>query len=233
MPVNPLTVQEAEVARLVAQGLTNRRIAKTLGVEVSTVNTHVHHALGKLELSGRVALARWVFERERERERRHTDWWSEPIVSRNHQDCGGWSADCMLSCRSSICWRRGDGSSARSAVLGMFLLALAGMALPAPRASAQSVIFCPIGSSGAQYAFGSWTTCPLPGALAVSSFLNGYDDWGYYNITATFSGCTCDWDYAFTNYSLGSGNYQAQGYHTANIPGYYPSAGYTFYYFSV
>lgn len=115
----------------------------------------------------------------------------------------------------------------------MFLLALAGMALPAPRASAQSVIFCPIGSSGAQYAFGSWTTCPLPGALAVSSFLNGYDDWGYYNITATFSGCTCDWDYAFTNYSLGSGNYQAQGYHTANIPGYYPSAGYTFYYFSV
>ena len=44
MPVDSLTPQEAEVVRLVAMGLTNRRIAKELGIEVSTVNTHVHHA---------------------------------------------------------------------------------------------------------------------------------------------------------------------------------------------
>ena len=55
-----LTSRELEVARLVADGLSNRAIASTLFVSVATVKTHVSHILQKLALDSRVQLARWT-----------------------------------------------------------------------------------------------------------------------------------------------------------------------------
>ena len=48
-----LTRREREVAALVAQGLTNRRIAQTLVISERTVENHVAHILNKLKLHSR------------------------------------------------------------------------------------------------------------------------------------------------------------------------------------
>jgi predicted ATPase/DNA-binding CsgD family transcriptional regulator len=55
-----LTGRELEVARLVAEGLSNPAIASTLFVSRATVKTHVSHILRKLALDSRVQLASWV-----------------------------------------------------------------------------------------------------------------------------------------------------------------------------
>jgi ATP/maltotriose-dependent transcriptional regulator MalT len=55
-----LTARELEVARLVADGLSNPAIAAALFVSVATAKTHVSHILGKLGLESRVQLASWV-----------------------------------------------------------------------------------------------------------------------------------------------------------------------------
>jgi non-specific serine/threonine protein kinase len=55
-----LTSRELEVARLVADGLSNPAIATTLFVTRATVKTHVSHILQKLALDSRVQLAGWV-----------------------------------------------------------------------------------------------------------------------------------------------------------------------------
>ena len=55
-----LTSRELEVARLVAEGLSNPAIAAALFVSRATVKTHVSHILRKLALDSRVQLARWV-----------------------------------------------------------------------------------------------------------------------------------------------------------------------------
>lgn len=47
-PATPLTRRETQVVELIAQGHTNARIAKRLGVQVSTVRTHVERLLEKL-----------------------------------------------------------------------------------------------------------------------------------------------------------------------------------------
>ncbi len=52
-----LSQAERTVARLVAEGLTNKEIAQRLFVSHRTVDTHVSHALAKLSLSSRVQLA--------------------------------------------------------------------------------------------------------------------------------------------------------------------------------
>jgi len=54
-----LTPREAEVLRLVSEGLTNQRIARRLGIQFSTVRTHVEHARQKLGCTTRAeAVAR-------------------------------------------------------------------------------------------------------------------------------------------------------------------------------
>jgi non-specific serine/threonine protein kinase len=63
----PLTARELEVARLVAQGMTNREIAGKLVIATRTVETHVAHTLTKLDLSNRVQLAAWIAEHAAER----------------------------------------------------------------------------------------------------------------------------------------------------------------------
>jgi NarL family two-component system response regulator LiaR len=61
-----LTPRELEVVRLIARGLSNKRIALDLGISEKTVKTHVSSILGKLGLTDRTQVAlhavreRWV-----------------------------------------------------------------------------------------------------------------------------------------------------------------------------
>jgi non-specific serine/threonine protein kinase len=55
-----LTARELEVARLVADGLSNPAIAAQLFLTRATVKSHVSHILQKLALDSRVQLAGWV-----------------------------------------------------------------------------------------------------------------------------------------------------------------------------
>jgi predicted ATPase/DNA-binding SARP family transcriptional activator/DNA-binding CsgD family transcriptional regulator len=59
-----LSVRELEVARLVADGLSNPAIASALFISVATVKTHVSHILAKLGLDSRVQLVSWVAGRD-------------------------------------------------------------------------------------------------------------------------------------------------------------------------
>jgi DNA-binding NarL/FixJ family response regulator len=58
-----LTARETEVLRLVAKGLTARRIADRLGLSHRTVENHVQNVLRKLQLANRVELTRYAIER--------------------------------------------------------------------------------------------------------------------------------------------------------------------------
>lgn len=60
---SPLTRREEEVADLVAQGLSNRRIAESLVLSTRTVEGHVEHILAKLGFTTRTQIAAWVAER--------------------------------------------------------------------------------------------------------------------------------------------------------------------------
>jgi ATP/maltotriose-dependent transcriptional regulator MalT len=53
-----LTTSELTVARLVAEGLTNREVAERLFVSPHTVNSHLRHVFLKLGITSRVELAR-------------------------------------------------------------------------------------------------------------------------------------------------------------------------------
>jgi predicted ATPase/DNA-binding CsgD family transcriptional regulator len=55
-----LTRREREVAELVAQGLSNRRIAAVLTLSMRTVDGHVEHILSKLGFGSRSQVAAWV-----------------------------------------------------------------------------------------------------------------------------------------------------------------------------
>jgi DNA-binding NarL/FixJ family response regulator len=57
-----LTDRETEVLRLVAKGLSYRQIAERLSVSHRTVQNHVQHTLGKLQLHNRVELTRYAIE---------------------------------------------------------------------------------------------------------------------------------------------------------------------------
>ena len=59
-PAGGLTRREAEILDLITEGLSNKRIARALGIEVATVKNHVHNILGKLDVTCRgEAAARW------------------------------------------------------------------------------------------------------------------------------------------------------------------------------
>jgi len=59
-----LTRSEIKVARLVAEGLTNREVAARLFLSPHTVDSHLRHIFSKLGLSSRVALTRWVLKQD-------------------------------------------------------------------------------------------------------------------------------------------------------------------------
>lgn len=54
-PVRTLTAREAEVLRLVADGLTNRDIARRLTLTEATVKSHLVHVFTKLDVGSRTA----------------------------------------------------------------------------------------------------------------------------------------------------------------------------------
>ena len=60
MATGPLAKREAEVARLVAEGLTNRQIGTRLFIFERTVATHVRNILNKLGFGSRAQIASWV-----------------------------------------------------------------------------------------------------------------------------------------------------------------------------
>jgi DNA-binding CsgD family transcriptional regulator len=55
--VEALTASERRVARMAAEGMTNKEIAQSLFVAVRTVEAHLHHAYQKLDISSRAQLA--------------------------------------------------------------------------------------------------------------------------------------------------------------------------------
>lgn len=61
-----LTKRERQVARLVAQGLTNKAIAAQLVISQRTAQGHVEHILVKLGFTSRAQIAAWVVERARD-----------------------------------------------------------------------------------------------------------------------------------------------------------------------
>src|SRR5690625_3450038 len=59
-----LTAREAEVLNLIAQGLSNKLIARELDISDGTVKVHVKHLLKKLGLRSRVEAAVWMVNQE-------------------------------------------------------------------------------------------------------------------------------------------------------------------------
>ncbi|MGP3959594.1 ATP-binding protein [Nonomuraea sp. 3N208] len=59
-----LTASELRVARLVAQGMTNREVAAELFLSPHTVDSHLRHAFAKLHVRSRVELTRQVLAHE-------------------------------------------------------------------------------------------------------------------------------------------------------------------------
>lgn len=59
-----LTSREFEVAALISQGMTNRRIAAKLRISDCTANTHVRNILCKLGMDRRSQIASWVVRQQ-------------------------------------------------------------------------------------------------------------------------------------------------------------------------
>ena len=59
-PWHPLTAREFEVARTIAEGLTNPEIGELLSVSPKTVSSHVEHILAKLGVARRAEIAAWA-----------------------------------------------------------------------------------------------------------------------------------------------------------------------------
>lgn len=55
-----LTRREAEIVRLIEEGLSNKEIAIRLNIGVSTVKNHVHNILDKLQLHNRHSAVKFI-----------------------------------------------------------------------------------------------------------------------------------------------------------------------------
>lgn len=58
-PVDELTGREREILQLVDQGMSNKQIARQLGIEVATAKNHVHNILRKLHVHRRIEASDW------------------------------------------------------------------------------------------------------------------------------------------------------------------------------
>ena len=61
-PDTAITPRQLEIARLIADDLTNRQIADRLFLSERTVETHITNILNKLGLNSRIQLSRWIAE---------------------------------------------------------------------------------------------------------------------------------------------------------------------------
>ena len=57
-----ITVREAQVIKLIADGKSNPEIAKVLNIGQASVKTHVHNILTKLNLANRREVIIWYLE---------------------------------------------------------------------------------------------------------------------------------------------------------------------------
>jgi DNA-binding NarL/FixJ family response regulator len=60
-PIRVLTERERQILILLAKGLSNKEIAKQMGLSLQTVKTHVSHILQKLNVRSRAEAARYAF----------------------------------------------------------------------------------------------------------------------------------------------------------------------------
>lgn len=58
----PLSERELQVLQLVAQGLTNEKIAEKLEISKRTVDNHISNILAKTKSDNRVELVRWALQ---------------------------------------------------------------------------------------------------------------------------------------------------------------------------
>lgn len=58
-PLAALTTREREILQLVDQGMSNKGIARHLGIEVATAKNHVHNILRKLHVHRRINASIW------------------------------------------------------------------------------------------------------------------------------------------------------------------------------
>lgn len=63
---SPLTSREYEVAMLLAEGLSNREIAKKLTISPRTAESHVNHILTKLDVPNRTQIVTWILGRRQD-----------------------------------------------------------------------------------------------------------------------------------------------------------------------
>ncbi|MFD1936886.1 ATP-binding protein [Nonomuraea mangrovi] len=70
-PPSPLTPREMEIARLIAQGMSNKEIAASLVIAQRTAEGHVEHILTKLGFNSRTQIAVWIGELDRPPDEEH------------------------------------------------------------------------------------------------------------------------------------------------------------------
>ena len=61
----PLAKRELEVAKLIAEGLSNKRIGAHLFISEATVATHVRNIMNKLGINSRAQIAGWMASAKR------------------------------------------------------------------------------------------------------------------------------------------------------------------------
>jgi two-component system nitrate/nitrite response regulator NarL len=61
--VKALTPRELEIVRLISTGLSNKEIARRLNIGLATTKSHVHNALGKLNVRRRGQVSTWIHAR--------------------------------------------------------------------------------------------------------------------------------------------------------------------------
>ena len=59
-----LSAREMDVARAIADGLTSKEIGQRLGLNEHTIKNYTYRAMDKLGVHNRVAVAKWVWERD-------------------------------------------------------------------------------------------------------------------------------------------------------------------------
>ena len=62
-PYNRLTTRERQVLQLIAEGKTNRQVAKTLGLAVKTVDTHRTRLMRKLNIHDQTSLVKYALRK--------------------------------------------------------------------------------------------------------------------------------------------------------------------------
>jgi DNA-binding CsgD family transcriptional regulator len=83
-----LTPREAEIARFVAAGLSNKQIARKASIAEGTVKIHLHRAYQKLGIANRAALAVFMFGSDAgARDQRR--WWGSPSFGQGRHHCLG------------------------------------------------------------------------------------------------------------------------------------------------